>query len=170
MSVSDTSFEEIVLRTTVWAEMQARQILEKGCTLNEHGIELARRAGVQHPEEVLLLPVASLPIPEEADLKQATQEFGLLTPNTQGLTIGYNILLLQNCLSDALLAHQLVHVAQYENCEGIPGFFEKYLSELNKYGYLKAPMVQEALAFAAGEYLSHKSVLVSSCLPSNFVH
>jgi hypothetical protein len=41
MGLADKSFEKIVLRTTLWAEMQAREILEKGCT------ERATKPGVR---------------------------------------------------------------------------------------------------------------------------
>jgi hypothetical protein len=145
-------FDAILLRITVWAEMQARQVLEKGRPLNQEEIELARRVGVQYPEEVLLLAVATMPSSEEADLRQALQEFAIVTPNTKGLTIGYSIFLIQDCLSDALLARQLTHVAQCENCGSIPSFFEKYLSEVNEYGRGRAPMEVEATAFAAREF------------------
>jgi hypothetical protein len=148
MDSRDVSFKALLLRTTVWAEMQARLILEKGRGLDEQETALARRAGVRYPGEVLLLVVASLPIPEENDLKEALREFALVKQDTKGLTIGYNIFLLQGWLSEALLAHQLVKVAQCEGCEGIPNFFTKYVSEILRYGYPNAPMEQEAITFA----------------------
>ncbi len=59
-----------------------------------------------------------------------------------------------------LVAHELKHVAQYESCDGFDGFLRKYLSEVNLYGYLEAPMEQEAIAFASSsfpwnEHISH---------------
>jgi hypothetical protein len=153
--IPDALFAQMLPRATAWAEMQARHILERGIGLSERGIEVARHAGVQHPERVRLLPVATIPIPEEADLRQAAQEFGLITQQTAGLTIGYGIFVLQNCSNDAkLVAHELMHVAQCENSGGIPGFLVKYLSEVNEYGYPEAPMEQQAIAFAESEFPS----------------
>jgi hypothetical protein len=83
-------FETILLRITVWAEMQVRQVLEKGCPLHQEEIELARRVGVQYPEEVLLFAVATMPSSEEVGLRQALREFAIVTPHTKGLTVGYS--------------------------------------------------------------------------------
>jgi hypothetical protein len=51
-----------------------------------------------------------------------------------------------------LVAHELMHVAQYERLGSIPAFLQQYLSEVNQYGYPAAPMEQEAIAFAEREF------------------
>jgi hypothetical protein len=145
----DTTLNQLILRITVWAELEARHVLEKGHKPNVQEMELARRAGIQCPEEVLLLIVPSLPVPEENDLKRALQRFCLVTPETKGLTIGYNVFLLRDAVSPMLLAHQFLKIAQYESCEGIPAFLKQYISEIRLYGYSHAPMEQEALRFAS---------------------
>ncbi len=150
--ISDSQLAEMLPRATAWAEMQERRILEQGCSLNQQGIEVARRAGVQHPEYVRLLYVAEIPLPKEADLAQAAHEFGLITPSTGGLTIGHGIFVRQHHTSDSLVAHELKHVAQYENCGSIAAFLQTYLSEVNEHGYPQAPMEQEAIIFAEKEF------------------
>ena len=103
--------------------------------------------------------MSEIPLPHEADLRQAAQDFGLLTADTGGLTIGYGIFVLQRCWSNAkLVAHELMHVAQYEQCGGISGFVHKYLYEVNEYGYPAAPMEQDAIAFAE-KMFPHKEPL-----------
>jgi hypothetical protein len=153
--IPDSLFVGMLPRATAWARTQARRILTQGVGLNERGIEIARRAGVQHPEQVRLLFVAAIPLPEEADLRQAAQNFGLITEETAGLTLGHGIFALERCRNDQkLVAHELKHVAQSESCGGFDGFLQKYLSEVNEYGYPEAPMEQEAIAFAESEFPS----------------
>jgi hypothetical protein len=154
MDNSDITLNGLLLRITVWAEMQARLVLESGQPLDERGIQLAARAGIQHPEEVLLLAVSEIPTSAEADLKRALEQFSIAGPNTAGLTIGYSILLRADSVTEAQLAHQLKRVAQFERCEGIPSFFEKYVSEVNEYGCAAAPLELEAVEFAADHLLA----------------
>jgi hypothetical protein len=114
---------------------------------------MARRAGVARPDAVRILGVPEIPLPDEADLKQAALTFGLITPGTAGLTIGHGIFIRQDCLGDAkLMAHELKHVAQYERLGSIPAFLQQYLAEVNHYGYLSSPMELEAAAFAENEF------------------
>lgn len=150
--IPDSQLAAMLPRATAWAVTQERRILGQGVSLSDQGIEVARHAGVQHPENVRLLSVPEIPLPEEADLKQAAQEFGLLTPGTEGLTIGYGVFVRQNCLSVSLAAHELKHVAQYESCGSIAAFLQKYLSEVNEHGYPEAPLEQEAIIFAEREF------------------
>ena len=94
-----------------------------------------------------------MPTSDEADLRQALEQFSISTPFTTGLTIGYGVFLLRGSLSDAQLARQLKRVAQFESCEGIPSFFGKHIAEVNEYGRDRAPLEVEAREFAACEFL-----------------
>jgi len=60
-----------------------------------------------------------------------------------GLTIGRLIFIRKNYLDITLLAHELVHVLQY-NQIGFFKFIYKYLKYNNKYGYRKNPFEIEA--------------------------
>jgi len=44
-----------------------------------------------------------------------------------------------------LVAHELVHTAQYERCGSIAAFLRQYLHECLSIGYPDAPMEQEAI-------------------------
>ncbi len=68
MNNSTTDLDHLILRITIWAEMQAQLVLKNGRPLDERGIQLADLAGVQYPAEVSLLTVSKLPTAEEADL------------------------------------------------------------------------------------------------------
>ncbi|MBZ5724168.1 MAG: hypothetical protein LAP87_04160 [Acidobacteriia bacterium] len=99
--------------------------------------------------------MSELPLPDDADLRQAAVAFGLITPGTAGLSIGHGIIVRQDCLRDAtLIAHELKHVAQYERLGSIPAFLQQYLAEVNQHGYPAAPLEQEAVAFAESEFPS----------------
>ena len=153
--IPEALFAEMLPRAIAWAEMQARNILEHGVDLSPRGIDVARRAGVLHPERVRSLSVPAIPLPEEEDLRQAALGFNLIAPATAGLTLGYGIFFVERYRGDGpLVAHELKHVAQYESCGGFDGFLQKYLSEVNEYGYPAAQMEQEAIAFAESEFPS----------------
>jgi hypothetical protein len=144
------NFGDKLLPATLWLETVAQQIIENGYALTEQQVKLARLANVRHPEEILLLPVESLPRPRVRDLDEALLAAGLLTPTTEALTISYNIVVLRSCMNDSeLFAHQFVRVAQYERYEGIPHFVEMYFAEIQRHGYPMAPMEREARAFTA---------------------
>jgi ribulose-5-phosphate 4-epimerase/fuculose-1-phosphate aldolase len=143
--------EEMLPRAAAWAAAQEQLILRdsRSLILVPQGQEIARRAGVSHPENVRLLAVPEIPLPAEADLRQAARQFDLITQDTAGLTIGHGIFVREQCLKDAkLVTHELMHVAQYERHGSILGFLARYLSECNEFGYPAAPMEQEAIAFA----------------------
>src|SRR5207249_3605888 len=109
--------------------------------LNQFGYDLARRAGVTRPESVRILAVTEILPPEEDDLRRASSEFGVITAATAGLTLGHGIFVRQDYLQDAkLVAHELRHVAQYEQYGSFAGFLQQYLAEVNRHGYLAAPM------------------------------
>jgi hypothetical protein len=154
---SENILAVLLPRATAWAAKQEQYIRghNEALVLAPLGVELARRAGVRQPTEVRLLPVPEIPLPGEADLSEAAQNVGLITAGTGALTIGYGVFVRQDCRSDGkLLAHELVHVAQYERHGGVARFLREYLAECNDRGYPNGPMEQEAIAFAEKEYPS----------------
>jgi len=152
-------FSQMLPRAAAWAQQQEEFMLRHSAAfiLVPQVQEIARRAGVQRPETVRLLAVPEIPLPEEADLREAAGALGLIAPGTAGLTIGHGVFVRQDCLKDPkLIAHELMHVAQYERLGSIPAFLQQYLSEVNEYGYPAAPMEQEAIAFAEMVFPSHE--------------
>lgn len=110
-------FHELLPRAVAWAEAQERIILDHKDSVALSAAEqaIAFRAGVQRPDAVRILAVVSVPFPDEADLRAAGQMIGLVGEHTAGLTIGHGIFLRRDHWKDAkLIAHELVHVAQYE--------------------------------------------------------
>ena len=73
-----------------------------------------------------------------------------LTPATRGLALQYGIFIRSDCWRErTLIAHELVHTAQYERLGGILPFLRKYLFECVTIGYPEAPLEQEAIIQSA---------------------
>jgi hypothetical protein len=137
-----------------WAEHQEARILASGICLSPSQLSDARQVGVVHPERVRLLAVASIPTPEHPVLRAAGEATGLISPFTAGLALRYGIYVRSDFASDRfLVAHELVHTAQYERCGGFGTFLRQYLHECLTIGYPDAPMEQEAIL--ASEALRH---------------
>jgi hypothetical protein len=68
--------------------------------------------------------------------------------DTAGLTAGHGIIVRLDCTKNLrLLAHEFVHVAQYERL-GKVGFLQEYIQQIAAHGYPDAPFELEAEAKA----------------------
>jgi hypothetical protein len=129
-----------------WAAEQEQRILREGVPLSQQELADARAAGVQEPERVRLLKVESIPSPAHPMLKAACEATNFVPSAPRGLTVHYGIFLRSDCWRDrAIIAHELVHTAQYERLGGIFPFLSKYLLECATTGYAQAPLEQEAM-------------------------
>ena len=82
-------------------------------------------------------------------LKAAASAIQFLTPTTCGLALRYGIFVRSDCWRNrALIAHELVHVMQYERLGGILPFLRDYLFQCMTVGYANAPLEQEAVDVA----------------------
>jgi Domain of unknown function (DUF4157) len=142
-----TQFESLLLLAVQWAIEQEQRILRDGVSLSPLEILDARSVGVQHPEPVRLLAVETIPRPEHMILTAACDALDFLTPATRGLTLQRGIFIRSDCWRNRrLIAHELVHVAQYERLGGMLPFLRQYLLECVTLGYPEAPLEQEALS------------------------
>ena len=130
-----------------WAEAQCRYNWARGTTLNERGVQLARSVGVRGPEHVRVATVDVMPLPEDALLRAAAEQTGLLGPHLHGLTLGHTILWLRGHESERLLSHELRHVHQYEAAGSIAAYLGEYLAQVVKFGYQNAPLEADARAY-----------------------
>ena len=131
-----------------WISYLEKQAQESGRALTPIEFNLAQNVGVVHPEEVRLLSVPRIPLPEHPRVKQLARQVGLLNADTGGLTAGYGVIVRLDCAKDLrLLAHESVHVAQYERL-GRERFLQEYIQQIAAHGYLNAPFEQEAEAKA----------------------
>jgi len=133
-------------RAIAWAEEREAEIIHNGVPLNATGVAVARSAGVVSPERIHLLIVHQLPLPEDAELRQAALLTGLLGPEMVGLTLGYGIYICRGHESIDLLAHECRHVYQYERAGSIGSFLPLYLQQIVTFGYKDAPFEVDARA------------------------
>ena len=142
-------FEKLLPLAAAWAGEQEARILAAGTPLTPAQISDAQQMGVLHPERVRLLAVESIPMPTHPLLHAAGKAAGLIGPYTAGLTLRHGIYIRRDLFGDRfLVAHELVHTAQYERCGSIIDFLRLYLHECLTIGYPAAPMEQEAVVAA----------------------
>jgi hypothetical protein len=119
--------------------------------LTEQEMTDANEIGVREPERVPLLRVNAVPRPKHPQLRAAAETIHFLTPETRGVTLQYGIFVRWDCWRERpLIAHELVHAAQYERLGGILLFLRQYLLECLTIGYASAPMELEAEIAARG--------------------
>jgi hypothetical protein len=110
-----------------WISYLEKQAQESGKALIPIESNLAQHVGVARPEEVRILSVLRIPLPSHPRVKQLAKQVGLLNADTGGLTAGHGILVRLDCTGNLrLLAHEFVHVAQYERL-GREGFLQEYI-------------------------------------------
>jgi len=139
---------ELFPHVASWITGLDKQANESGRTLNPLEYDLARRVGVDRPEDVRILSVPQIPKPDHPRVRDLAEKVGLLTPDTRGLTAVHGVIVRSDCVNDLrLLAHEFVHVEQYERL-GMESFLLEYIQQLNEHGYQEAPFEQEAEAKA----------------------
>ena len=151
-----TQFEKLLPLAAKWAAAVEKRILREGVPLSEQGLADARALGVREPERVRLLALPCVPTPTDLTLKTAVAAIQFLTPATRGLALRYGIFVRSDCWGERrLIAHELVHTAQYERLGGIRPFLRQYLTECLTLGYPAGPMEQEAIAMAGNLDIGH---------------
>jgi hypothetical protein len=142
--------EQLLPLAVQWAAEQERRVLCEGVRLSEVEMADARAIGVRNPERVRLLRVQSVPVPVHPMLRAAAASINFLTAAPRGLALNYGIFLRADHWRDrALIAHELVHTAQYQRLGGILPFLQTYIYQCATVGYPNAPLETEAIATAA---------------------
>lgn len=150
MPISSEGFERLVPLACAWARDQEQLILQRGVRLTKGQLADAKHIGVALPDRVRLMKVEQIPLPQEPELRSAALKTGLLSPDTAGLTVRYGIYIHASFWGvRQLVAHELLHVRQYEQLGGFDAFLRRYLWECVTLGYTQSPMEQEACAMAA---------------------
>jgi hypothetical protein len=124
-----------------------QRILEQGRPLTVMESMLAEQADVRHPELVRVLVLPSVPEPKSAVLREKLQQLGILRliARAKGSAKGYGIVLTTSgAKSPGVIAHELVHVGQYERFDGIEGLMRYHLPDLEANGYRDSELEGEA--------------------------
>jgi hypothetical protein len=143
-------FDRLLPMAAKWVQRQEKRLLRIGVPLSDRELTDARAIGVAEADRVRLLQLDRVPFPTDPMLEAAAAAIQFLTPATQGLALRYGIFVRSDCWRDrALIAHELVHVMQYERLGGILPFLRQYLSECVTIGYPDAPLEREAIRVVA---------------------
>ena len=128
--VDQETFERFLPLAVEWARLLEESILSRGAALSPRHQEDARRAGVQNCDGVRVLVVDEIPMPEHEELAEAARRSHIITPASRGVAVGHGIIIRGDCWGDReLILHQLLHVAQCEQCGGLEPYVRQYLSE-----------------------------------------
>ena len=151
--------EDLLPLAAQWATELERRVLCEGVPLSKTEIADAKAIGVQNPERVRLLRVETIPVPAHPMLRAAAASINFLTSSPRGLALDYGIFVRADHWRDRqLIAHELVHTAQYQRLGGIVPFLQTYIFQCATVGYSNAPLELEAVATAArvcGSELQH---------------
>ena len=129
-----------------WVRAQERRILAEGVPLPTESQADAEALGVRGWEKVRVLCVKRVPLPSNPFTRAAARLTGSLATEPIGLAAGRGIYVRAGHEGRrALLAHELVHTAQYERLGGIRPFLKRYLRECLHHGYVGAPLEIEAI-------------------------
>ena len=142
--------EQLLPLAAQWATEQERRVLCEGVPLSGTEIADARAIGVRNPERVRLLRVDSVPVPAHPVLRAAAASINFLSATPSGLALNYGIFIRADRWRErTLIAHELVHIAQYQRLGGIMPFLQTYICQCATVGYRQAPLELEADAVAA---------------------
>jgi len=142
--------EQLLPIATQWATEQERRVLCEGVRLSETELTDAKSIGVRNPERVRLLRVDTIPVPAHPMLRAAAASISFLTSAPSGLALEYGIFIRADRWRErGLIAHELVHTAQYQRLGGILPFLRTYIFQCATVGYRNAPLELEAIATSA---------------------
>lgn len=137
-------FEEILPDAIAWVRAQSEAGLATGRPLTPAELADARRVGVSEPEKIRVVVAPTLPLPDDAALRETALSTGLLGPEFHGLTLGHAIYIVDGHLTRRLISHECRHVHQYENAGAIGEFLREYLAQIARFGYHNAPYEVDA--------------------------
>ncbi len=143
--------DEFLSKMIHYSETLERRILSEGRPLTEAEREIARRANVKNVNRVRVLILDAVPLPNDVALQQYLAEFGFLRliRGARGTTKGYGVILTRSgARRPTDLAHELIHVGQYERCGGIAALMQYHLPDLKANGYRRSELEDEAYRLA----------------------
>jgi hypothetical protein len=139
-----SALPHLLPKAIAWAEARASEITSSGFPLDDVGLSLAHKVGVQRPDLIRVSMASRLPLPSDPQLQQAAVATGLLGPGMVGLTLGSGIYICNGHRTPRLLSHECRHVYQYEQAGSIAAYLPIYLKQIVDFGYNNAPFEIDA--------------------------
>src|SRR5258708_32346430 len=137
--------EELFPLAVSWVEQVEKEALEKGEPVLPPFEATAEALGIRQIDKITVWKVDTMPTPENPQIQALPERFGLSIAGSGGLTLGHAILVLRSQATKGnLLAHELVHVRQYEQAGSISLFLKRYVAELGQFECENVPLKREA--------------------------
>jgi len=128
--IDQQKFEQLVPLAYQWAKQQEDFVLAHGFPLTARLLDDARLAGVRDCSKIRVLIVDRIPLPDDPELAAATRNAGVITNETRCMGFGHAIIIRDDCWGDReLLLHNLIHIAQCEECGGLEPWIYRYLGD-----------------------------------------
>lgn len=132
-----------------WVTQMEQACLEIGQALLPQNRLDGEAIGIHEIGAVRVIVLSEMPTPQDSELRALAVQTNLISPKTEGMTFGVGIVLKAGFVSRPLIAHELVHVLQYERFGGIEQFLAAYIPEVVFPPlYPKGPLEQEAIRIA----------------------
>ncbi|BDS05666.1 hypothetical protein NT6N_07060 [Oceaniferula spumae] len=130
---------------TPWAFWHQGRIQKHGRKLTEQELTYAMDLGVTQPEEIYVSVVDRVPNPLHFLFSLLNRCGASCVIDAAGITLGRGIYLSADCAgSAALMAHELVHIQQYQRVGSIWAFMIEYIHQCLMHGYYDADWEVEA--------------------------
>jgi Domain of unknown function (DUF4157) len=111
-----------------WITQRQKICMEIGERLSSKGTRDALTIGIRQIDEVRIMVEGEISLPTDPGLLQLFLKSGLGAVN--GITCGHGIFVRPDAYSRHLIAHELVHVLQYERIGGIEPYLKAYVAEI----------------------------------------
>jgi hypothetical protein len=148
--------ERYIPKALQWANEMQKDILERGQRLLPENRKDAEAIGIRGIDDVRVLLLDKIPLPNDPGLQQLALGTGLITDETAGMAFGNGIVLKNGSYNRRLIAHELGHVMQYERFGGIKAFLIEYVKEVAfPPGYPNGPLEREASRIADAVIQEH---------------
>lgn len=137
--------EQYFPKAVQWVTKMEKAILECGQALLPQNRKDAEAIGIRRIDDVRIAVFNAIPLPDDLGLRQLAQQTGLISGSTGGMTFGHGIALKNRAYDRGLIAHELVHVMQYERFGSLEAFLKNYVKEIAfPPGYPNGPLEREA--------------------------
>lgn len=130
-----------------WGLRHESRILDSGRALDAKELDWARKLGIQKVQSIRVKVVPQVPVPllDFWFPESWVERFALKVGDIAGITLGYGIYIREEEQCPLLIAHELVHVSQYERLGGLKQFLAAYLFDCYHHGYRGSEIEQEAV-------------------------
>ncbi len=135
--------------STPWALFHQQRIQSRGRPLTTIEVEVAKELGLSDINNIFVIVVERVPNPLRWSFG-LMEKCGTCVSEVDGITLGHGIYVsyaARNSLE--LMAHELVHVGQYERAGSVWAFMVEYIYQCLVLGYHDAAWEVEARAESA---------------------